>query len=91
MTKSSTTLCRQPWSRRRLGGRKIEKEAASVTKGLLSVSGGLWSRLGLSAVETVRVFERDWSPIRSRGETWKKTIRYGSVSEIRNRSREEDL
>lgn len=52
MTKSSTTLCRQPWSRRRLGGRKIEKEAASVTKGLLSVSGGLWSRLGLSAVET---------------------------------------
>lgn len=55
------------------------------------MSGGPWSRLGLSAVETVRVFERDWSPIRSRGETWKKTIRYGSVSEIRNRSREEDL
>lgn len=45
----------------------------------------------VSGRDVVRVFERDWSPIRSRGETWKKTIRYGSVSEIRNRSREEDL
>lgn len=35
------------------GGRKIKKEVASVTKGLLSVSGGPWCRLGIACATRI--------------------------------------